>query len=133
MAGPISPNNRTRENEENKFSADINGDTAVNVIVSQGGVGTSPGVVKIFAPITATPSTVTPVTTLEREISPIAGQTFIALNPTTGGAYHVRLASGVTTDSTQFTKGNPVLIENWGGSTFVRKASGSGALEVTQG
>lgn len=88
---------------------------------------------KPVVPDTASPSTETPISITEVEISAIAGQSFIFLSPTTTGRYHYRLTTGVTTDSVPFTRRQPAIITDWGGSVFVRKASGSGALEVTRG
>ncbi len=109
-------------------SVQIGDGTEILQILPDGSIGTTPVI-----PSTATPTTESPVATSEVEISPIAGQTFIILSPTTAGDYHFRLATGVTTDSVPFTRRQPAIISDWAGSVFVRKASGSGAIEVTQG
>jgi len=83
--------------------------------------------------ITATPTTVS-VGTSEVAIAPIAGQTFIHLAPTGAGKFHVRLATGVSDDSPEFSRGDPIQIDNWEGSVFVKKESGGNInIEVTQG
>ena len=72
------------------------------------------------------------LTTAEFEITAVTSQKSIIVTNLDNVSVHFSISTGVTTSNAFIRRGDQLVLENYGGSVFVRRASGTGSIQIDQ-
>jgi len=126
MTQEVDPNldsGSLNTNEQRKFTTTANDEVATRIAAPNEGIPTKPsdtGLSTIKADLT----------TVEFEITPVAGQKSITVTNLDAVAVHVSLSTGVDSTFKSLGRDDEYENEDYAGSVFVIRASGTGSIQI---